>query len=78
MIEPCRDTRLRERLDVVPFLCRGAVGSRFPFRFECVVEGAVGEEIEEFGELGVGFPGILGGENVGSEVLTEEIETTTA
>jgi hypothetical protein len=31
------------------------------------------KQVEEFGELVVRFPGVLGGQNVGSEVVTEEI-----
>ena len=67
-------TRFSKLFYVVPFLGAGSVGRRLPFGFEGVVQCAVGEEVEEGSVFVVGFPRVLGGEDVGAEVLAEEVE----
>lgn len=73
-----RDAGLGLGLDVSPFLGGRAARGGLPFGFEGRVEGWVGQEGEQVGEFGVGFPGVLGGEDVGFEMVAEEVEAAAA
>jgi len=68
-VESLAGACLSEGVDVGPFAGAGAAGSGVPFLAEGVVEGFVGEELEEALCFFWGGPGVLIREDVGLEVL---------